>query len=258
MLQQWSALEKQDIKSSNHSATQSILKSEESREQLIWKGLVEVFQKRQDVAAKQMYNMNSNVTTQDVVKWLGKSLENQSQPERVLTQTVEFMPAASLQKLEQYAIHINRSQTSDMQSTAQQVMEQFETIVKSSKFLTMPNGTSQFSITLNPNNLGEMRLRLTQIDGEMTLKIIVTSQATKEILESSMNQLKHMFTPNQVVIEKQESIMQQNSEQMKESKDQQMNQKEENESSYQEQHEQRYPDEESETQFRELLLNEKV
>ncbi|RDW17832.1 flagellar hook-length control protein FliK [Oceanobacillus chungangensis] len=258
LLQQWSAIEKQNNKSSDPSAPQLIGKNDGSREQLIWKNLVEVFQKRQDIAAKQMYDMDSKVTTQDVIKWAAKSLENQSQSERVLNQTVEFMPATSMQKLEQHAIHVNRTLTSDLQSTTQEVMEKFQSIVKSSKFLTMPNGTNQLSITLNPDNLGEMRLRLIQIDGEMTVKIMVTTQATKEILESNINQLKHMFAPNQVVIEKQESMMQQNSEQMKESKEQQMNQKEESESNHQEHHEQRYADDEFESQFREMLMNEKV
>ncbi|RDW19487.1 hypothetical protein CWR48_07125 [Oceanobacillus arenosus] len=258
LLQQWSVIEKKHADSSESSTIQTLMRKEGATEQTIWKDLVEVFQKRQNVASKQIYNTDSKVTTQDVVKWLGKALENQVQPERVLSQTVEFMPATPMQKLEQYTIHVNLPQGSDTQSSAQQLMDQFQSVIKSSKFLTMPNGTNQLSITLNPNNLGEIRLHLMQIDGEMTVKIIVTTQATKEMLESNLNQLKHMFSPNQVVIEKQESIMQQTSGEMREPKDQQMNNKDEHESNHQEKNEQRFPDDAFETQFRELLMNEKV
>src|SRR5699024_4075522 len=43
-----------------------------------------------------------------------------------------------------------------------------------------------------------------EMNGEMTVKITVSSQATKKMLEANIHQLKNMFSPHQVVIEKQE------------------------------------------------------
>lgn len=42
-----------------------------------------------------------------------------------------------------------------------------------------------------------------KIDGEMTVKITVMSQAAKELLEKNIHQLRHLFSPNQVVVERQ-------------------------------------------------------
>ncbi|HLR14534.1 MAG TPA: flagellar hook-length control protein FliK, partial [Bacillota bacterium] len=52
--------------------------------------------------------------------------------------------------------------------------------------------------------LGEMTIQLVKIDGEMIAKITVSSQATKSALESNLHQLKNMFAPHQVLIEKQD------------------------------------------------------
>src|SRR5699024_3803514 len=62
----------------------------------------------------------------------------------------------------------------------------------------------QLSISIQPEQLGEMTIQLVKIDGEMIAKITVSSQATKNALDSNLHQLKNMFAPHQVLIEKQE------------------------------------------------------
>src|SRR5699024_10698520 len=71
--------------------------------------------------------------------------------------------------------------------------------------LAQPAGQSALSITLNPSNIGEMLVRMTEVDGEMMVKIVVTTSRAKEMLESNMHQLRHMFSPHQVQIERQEA-----------------------------------------------------
>nr|WP_281349716.1 flagellar hook-length control protein FliK [Ornithinibacillus caprae] len=125
----------------------------------------------------------------------------------------------------------------------------------------MPNGTNQLSITLRPDNLGEMMVKLTQVNGEMTVKILVSSQAAKEMLESNINQLKTMFSPHQVQIERQDVNAQQQGQNMQKDQDGQAY-KEQNENqskqSSSDQNNQQGNESDFEATFQELMLNEKV
>jgi flagellar hook-length control protein FliK len=100
-------------------------------------------------------------------------------------------------------------------------------------------------------------VQLTKVDGEMLVKITATTQAAKEALESNVRQLRHMFSPQQVVIEKQDpqqvavekQAFQQNDDQMSESSDQN-NQNSQNDSEK--------SGEEVGLSFEEVLINERV
>ncbi|WP_027963190.1 flagellar hook-length control protein FliK [Halalkalibacillus halophilus] len=109
-----------------------------------------------------------------------------------------------MSKVEQFTIHINRPSvgTSSNQSSQQQMIEQLQKIIQSSQF-GKTNGTNQLNIQLKPANLGNMSLQFTQVDGQTMVKISVMSYAAKEMVESNLNQLRHMFQPNQVVVERQ-------------------------------------------------------
>lgn len=65
---------------------------------------------------------------------------------------------------------------------------------------------NQLTITLNPVNLGNITVRLVEVDGEMTVKLLVTSNLTKNALETNIHQLKHVFSPHQISIEREEGI----------------------------------------------------
>src|SRR5699024_6352314 len=133
-----------------------------------------------------------------------------------------------MSRVEQYVIYLNTSQTYSSQNAEQQLMEQFQKVIKESRFSATPNGPSQLSLTLRPDNLGEMMVRLTHVNGEMTVKIIVTSEATKEMLQSNIHQLKNMFSPQQVIIEKQELNAQPSQEAEGEQQEQPMEDEEQN------------------------------
>ncbi|SHF51630.1 flagellar hook-length control protein FliK [Ornithinibacillus halophilus] len=172
-------------------------------------------------------------------------------------QKVTSMSAIPITKVEQYVIHVQQTQQSG--TVEQQVMDQFQKVIKTSKFMSLPNGNQQLSIALRPENLGEMMVRLTQINGEMMVKIAVTSQATKELLESNLNQLRNMFAPNQVVVERQDVQTSQQGQSFQQQKDEQslndQNQGDPNQPSQQEKED---IDDSFESKFQEILMNEKV
>ncbi|WP_088050199.1 flagellar hook-length control protein FliK [Virgibacillus dakarensis] len=257
LLEQWTGLTKG--LPNNQSALEIIVPetTENGKKELsVWRDLVTFFQKRDQFVSNQQYNINAKVTSHDVAKVLHKALNEQS-VEKGSTQQIQALSSMPMSKVEQYVIYLNQSQHS--QSAPQQLIEQLQKVMKTSKFLTMNNGTSQLSITLKPDNLGEMMVKLTRINGEMTVKIMVTSQATKDMLESNMHQLKHMFSPQQVVVEKQDITSQQAQGFQGKQEERSMNEQSEEHS----QHHTKDGDsgqqtDETELVFHDLLMNEKV
>ncbi|PAV30004.1 hypothetical protein CIL05_08995 [Virgibacillus profundi] len=256
LLQQWTALEKRMAGSHVLDAVNGSLKNEASKEQTVWNNLLQAFQKRNQLAQKQQYNSDAKVTNVDVAKWISKALDNHGQIDRVIGHQTITTSTQPISRLEQYVIHLNQTQSSHTNN--QQVIEQFEKIMKSSRFLSMPNGTNQLNITLRPDNLGEMMVRFTQINGEMAVKIMVTSQAAKEMLESNMHQLRNMFSPHQVVVEKQEATVQQGQDVQKGKSDEQLADHEQNQSEHSDKDDKQQSGNNFETKFQDLLMNEKV
>lgn len=256
LLEQWSALEKK-----HNTQPNSVLGSlqNEGKEQAIWKDLLQAYQRRNQLAVKQQYNTSAKVTTTDVTKWLQHAVGNQAKSDKsTAQQSMSFSSSIPLSKVEQYAIHMNQSQTA--QSVDKQLIEQFQKVMKTSRFLTMQNGNSQLNITLRPENLGDMMVKLTQINGEMTVKIMVNSHAAKNMLEANMHQLKHMFSPQQVVVEKQDVTAQQVQTYQSEQEEESMAGQDQNqgESNHSEQDDDNQSEEDFESQFQRVLLNEEV
>lgn len=224
----------------------------ETREQSIWKELVSTFQKRNELASNQHYQTNAKVTSKDISKWLQNIFNAQvNVDENVSTQSTN-LSNQPISKVEQYVIYMNQNVTTE--PVDKQLIDQFQQVMRTSRFLTMNNGVNQLSISLRPDNLGEMMVRFTEINGEMTLKIIVSSQAARQMLESNVHQLKNMFAPHQVVIEEREVII----DTVQSQHEEQAFDEEEDHSHESNQEESRNFDEDFDQQFHEILMNEKV
>lgn len=257
LLQQWSDLEKTSGASKGIEQVLVVEDLEETKDGERVKELIQAFNKREHLAEKQQYHAAATVTTKDVSKWIHMALEEHSQSDPIIKHPAVTNTTLPMSKLEQFMIHINESQPLP---SDKQLLEQFQAVLKSSAFLAKTNGMNQLSITLKPHNLGEMMVRLTEVDGEMTVKIIVNSHAAKNMLESNMHQLRNMFSPQQVVIEKQELALQQGQDVEREQKDQQLKDQEQSQSGHSNQDERENADTDDDfaAQFHELLMNEKV
>ena len=248
LLKQWTSMEKQ-LPGAQSTAVRN---PKDSAFDSIWKGLVTAFKNQEQFVTRMPYNVETEVTVTDVSRWLG-NVWNTS-VEKTVPQS--GIPAAMpMSRLEQYMIHLQQNQSPQL--TQQSFNQQIESLIQSSRFLTQPTGQNVLSITLNPSNLGEMLVRMTEVDGEMLVKIIVTTPKAKEMLESNMQQLRHMFSPHQVQIERHEGQL--NMAQTTEDKE---NLSEEEREEQQEQPEQEQNSEQPEREFsdyfRNTLLNEEV
>lgn len=106
----------------------------------------------------------------------------------------------SVKGIQQYVLHVNQPTGSIIPED--QILEQLNNIMKQSKFSSSPNGTSQLFIKLNPAHLGSLIIKLTETNGEMIARIIASSATAKEVIESNLNNLKHVLTTQNINVEK--------------------------------------------------------
>lgn len=217
----------------------------------VWQELVQLYQQKTNLHTKNIYALESEVTTTDVIRWLGKILGAYSQ--KVANSYI--VPAQlPISNVEQHVIQLPQAVGSQSKLGSESFMEQFNRLIDVNKVaLQQPKG--QLAIMLRPANLGEMMVRFTQVNGEIIVKIMVTTKVAKEMLEGNMQQLRHMFAPHQVVVERQDNVTQQAQNQYDED-----NQHQEQSSSHQSASEGEDKDEEQSfsQMFEELILNEKV
>ncbi len=268
LLQQWSNLSKQVSTTGNKDeAIIRLNQGGNTKEATIWKQLVATFEKRTAFVQKQHYNNEAKIASGDVAKWLTKVMEEMSKAKPTTSHTKE--PIATMNhitptsvpmaKLEQHVIYLQPEQQTQ-RNTGQELVQQLQRIMQSSKFMKMPNGVNQLHVTLRPAHLGDMTIRFTQTDGVMAVRILVQSQAAKEMLESNIHKLRNMFSPQQVTIEKQESLLQQSQQMQKGTGSESQQYSDSQEQKQQEFHDDAAADnnEEFMTTFHELLMNEQV
>ncbi|WP_226034944.1 flagellar hook-length control protein FliK [Aquibacillus saliphilus] len=259
LLEQWTSIEKQLGNNIPNQNLEKVTLKEGSKEQAIWSQLLQTYQKRTNLQSTSKYQTNSMVTSSDIAKWLKEALSKVTDDSSVNLSKSSSLDSQSSQmpisKIEQYVIHV--SQGSNQEAKSDKLMDEFQRIITSSKFLNSADG-KQLSLKLSPANLGEMMVKFTQIDGEMMVKITVTSQAAKEMLEGNMSQLRHMFAPQQVVVEKQETqSMQQEQYQSEKQKENNSSKQSNADDSHSNQEEQKDKSDDG-ASFHQLLMNEKV
>lgn len=101
-------------------------------------------------------------------------------------------------KVEQLVLHLNKdSKTVDYQ----QFVKDFTNLLGKSQFIKGV-GTNKLLIKLYPEHLGSLRIEILQGKGSLTARMIATSGAAKEILDSQIHQLKQAFTQQNIQVDK--------------------------------------------------------
>lgn len=188
----------------------------------IWDKLVKRVKQRNHQLITKGYGVESRITISEISRWLTSFLShnldnneeykvdtfdpNLGESHKVMRhkssieQPIQPLPTIPMSNVEQYIVHVNHS---SKQHNGGEITKQLEKIIQVSQFMTKP-GQTQLSISFRPEQLGEMMLRFSQINDETVVKIVVTTQVAQKALEANINQLKHLFMPHQVVIERQD------------------------------------------------------
>ncbi|MGP4075608.1 flagellar hook-length control protein FliK [Halobacillus sp. K22] len=217
-------------------------------ENKLFKDLWQMYRNRQTVPPG--YQHLSPINGKEFGKWISQYIEKHQDNRGISAPSLQTMP---MSKVEQHFIQLYQNQSSS--AFPNQLIKEMERILQSSRWFTSKPVSMEMQLKLKPQNLGEMTIKLAQINGELTVKIVASSQVAKDMLESNMSQLRHMFSPQQVVIEKNEGLTDQQSfqsfkeedghEEQQEKQSTQMNSESEEQS-------------EEEVSFYEILMNEKV
>lgn len=257
LLEQWTTL----AKSNPEQASLALTKQMDASSNNVWSQLLSNYQKRMNIDSKTSYQTNTSVTPNDVRKWLESAISRMDMSEIEISTkgfSDQFISTGAISQLEQFSVHVAEP-AGDHQKFANQLLEKFELAISKSTFMSSPNGAKELMLRITPASLGEIMVQLTEIDGEMLVKITATTQATKEALEANLKELRHMFSPQQVVIEKQEP------QDLSIGKQEWVDQHEEQLSQSSDQKEQRSNDQEQsqngdyqERSFEEILMNERV
>lgn len=102
-----------------------------------------------------------------------------------------------MSKPEQLAVMKDGTQKS---GSVNDLIQQFESILSKSQF-SKNGGVQKLFIKLNPESLGSIRIELIQKDQSITARILTTTEAAKEALESHLHNLKHAFEAQSIKVD---------------------------------------------------------
>lgn len=168
----------------------------------------ELYEKRNHFSSKQIYGDNATVTRSDVAQWLTATLESQIKPhtDRIIPViNHEQMMAPKMSVVEQQAIYTNRIE--HVEGVQTEIVQEITKAIQQSKFIHRGNIMQELVIVLTPDYLGTIRISLSNVEGEMMVRMITNSGFTKELLESNVHQLKHIFSPHQVQIMRDDTLI---------------------------------------------------
>jgi len=199
MFQLWSQLaqgQKQEIISN--------LEVDSEDEQALLRHLISLFDKRNSFAKQEVYQMNASITQEDVEKWLQQSLHKYGlvSHESYSANLSQAQPM-QMNQIQQYTLHVTEGNRID--AISRNLASDLSNIMNRSSFLKQA-GLEELTLSLRPHSLGDVTIRLAQINGEMTVRFLVTTEAARKLFEANLHQLKPMFAPNQVVVERDMTI----------------------------------------------------
>lgn len=163
-----------------------------------------------------------------------------------------------MSKIEQFVLMTQGSKEAPV--TVENMIQQFESILGKSQF-SKTGGMQKLLIQLHPKNLGSLRIELIQKDQTTIARILTTTDAAKEALESHLHSLKDAFTAQNIPINKVEIETQASPSQQERFPNSEQQQQRNNHSNQQKQHKNDNEDETESTFTLSLdvaLLNKKV
>ncbi|GAE29249.1 flagellar hook-length control protein FliK [Halalkalibacter hemicellulosilyticusJCM 9152] len=110
-------------------------------------------------------------------------------------------------RTDQATIHVGEQMPREIQQ--QQFMRQFQNLLRHATMTHSKEGVQSLSVKLHPEHLGRLDVQLTQINGVLSAKIMVSQSAAKELIESQLSQLRQAFVQQQLPVERIEITHQQ-------------------------------------------------
>ncbi len=118
---------------------------------------------------------------------------------------VSFMgvETQNINRTQQFALFIEQSGSKTVNQ--EQFIKEFQSLLAKSN-LQNANGGMRLLIKLYPEHLGQLRVELLQQNGLLTARMVSTTAAAKEMLESQLQGLKNAFAAQNIQVDKLEII----------------------------------------------------
>lgn len=203
LMKQWSLLMHQakDTEINTEKMQAQMLDSDESD---VLDKLMQRFEKRSFYTGKNMYAQDAHVSKQDVMNWLQQAVNHQGQQATERTQFSSQNQQMPISKVEQYVVHLEHS--GKVERVGTDLVNKLTNVLRESQFTNRVGGKMELNLILKPAQLGNVTVKMTQVNGEMMVKMLVSSQAAKDMLEQNVHQLRHLFQPHQVSVERNETV----------------------------------------------------
>lgn len=183
---------------------------EEEKISETFKLLVKTFEKRTEMTTQNMYQNDAIITKSTIANWLEQAFQrydtvqsSQQIYDTVMSTQMSNPTNLPIDEVQQYDIHIR--QTGKVEEISEQLVSKLTTVIQKSSIFKQ-DGIMLLQLQINPTQLGHITVRMAEVNGEIRVELFVTTNATKKILESNIHQLKHLFSPHQVIIEKDPTI----------------------------------------------------
>lgn len=183
---------------------------EEEKISETFKLLVKTFEKRTEMTTQNMYQNDAIITKSTIANWLEQAFQrydtvqsSQQINDTVMSTQMSNPTNLPIDEVQQYDIHIR--QTGKVEEISEQLVSKLTTVIQKSSIFKQ-DGIMLLQLQINPTQLGHITVRMAEVNGEIRVELFVTTNATKKILESNIHQLKHLFSPHQVIIEKDPTI----------------------------------------------------
>ncbi|WP_214482685.1 flagellar hook-length control protein FliK [Bacillus sp. SM2101] len=122
------------------------------------------------------------------------------QPIEAITQPVVNVdiPQGQMDKIQQFVLFVGQP---DKGANQEQFIKDFQNILAKGN-LSFLNGNKTLQIKLFPEHLGSLRIELQQTEAGMLARIITSSTAAKELIESQLFNLKQSFQAQNIQVDK--------------------------------------------------------
>ncbi|ASS99939.1 MULTISPECIES: flagellar hook-length control protein FliK [Geobacillus] len=82
------------------------------------------------------------------------------------------------------------------------VADQVAHVLRSARWMRLPNGVMQLVIRLHPEHLGTVTVKMTEEGGKLAAKLLVANDAVKELLNAHLPQLAQQLDASSITVEK--------------------------------------------------------
>jgi flagellar hook-length control protein FliK len=128
------------------------------------------------------------------------SATNQSNSQKTPDSLIDWNPNSSFMQLMSKPEQIAAMGGGTKSISVNDLIQQFESILSKSQF-SKTGGMQKLLIKLNPESLGSISIELVSKDQGITAKILTTTEAAKEALESHLHNLQHAFEAQNIKVD---------------------------------------------------------